>query len=464
MPTSPRAVVLRDGSRLFGMDVDLFLKAERGRDRKWEAKVLEWVASVTKSRLEVKTDPWKILKSGVLLCKLINNLQKDCIPRFAKPKKGKKLHLLEELDNIKLYLKACQELGLESSQLFDLEDLKKGRGLAQVMNNIFALAMFANEERENLGFAGPYLRASSANRRNMKGPKDSNRTRKSRSRRSSILARVGLRWKRLSGGGHPSLSPTRPSSPISLRTSSRPGSPTFLRRGRPSLPDSPTTLRSHRISLGYRNNAVLSEISPRSSNLEPSSATRTVGAAADSTVVAPSDSQTGQEAAAAPLQTVTIDAEEAIQLLSRGHAFHYLHVAKSCVQRKRALFWYSPPTHSMPLGALYWCVTWGKRVESPEKCAAVHTITEVLLGKQTKRFTTAPNAKKCDVKNCFSLVTNNPARKGGAKTQVLDLEADCEEVLQLWLFGISCVLTQKVPKKLLIQPNNPPEQPNNPPE
>lgn len=163
----PKPCFLRDGSQLFGLDAELYFKAEASRDAAWETSLLEWVEKVTNCEVD-KTDVWACLKSGVLLCKLMNGIKDGAIPRFAErpAKKRTSLHLLEEIDNIKLYLAACKALGLGATQLFDLEDLLKGRGMIQVMHNLYCVATFATQESENLSFDGPFFEVSKQVKRN----------------------------------------------------------------------------------------------------------------------------------------------------------------------------------------------------------------------------------------------------------------------------------------------------------
>lgn len=61
----------------------------------YQIEILNWVENVIGQPLGDKDDPWAILKSGVVLCKLMNVIKKGAIPRYAhKTRNGKPLHLV----------------------------------------------------------------------------------------------------------------------------------------------------------------------------------------------------------------------------------------------------------------------------------------------------------------------------------------------------------------------------------
>eukprot|EP00122_Pirum_gemmata_P016538 Pgem_evm1s15463 len=60
------------------------------------------------------------LADGVALCKLMNTITPNCIPKI----RTKKLAMLL-MENSRLYLEQCIKLGMESSDLFSASDLYK---------------------------------------------------------------------------------------------------------------------------------------------------------------------------------------------------------------------------------------------------------------------------------------------------------------------------------------------------
>lgn len=63
-----------DGTRLYGLDAELELKAQEKRDPELETNLERWIEEVIGESLEPKGSLQKSLKSGVALCKLINKI------------------------------------------------------------------------------------------------------------------------------------------------------------------------------------------------------------------------------------------------------------------------------------------------------------------------------------------------------------------------------------------------------
>lgn len=63
-----------DGTRLYGLDAELELKAQEKRDPELETNLERWIEEVIGESLEPKGNLQKSLKSGVALCKMINKI------------------------------------------------------------------------------------------------------------------------------------------------------------------------------------------------------------------------------------------------------------------------------------------------------------------------------------------------------------------------------------------------------
>lgn len=63
-----------DGLRLYGLDAELELKAQEKRDPELESSLEKWIEEVIGETLEPKNNLQKSLKSGVVLCKMMNKL------------------------------------------------------------------------------------------------------------------------------------------------------------------------------------------------------------------------------------------------------------------------------------------------------------------------------------------------------------------------------------------------------
>jgi len=133
-----------DGRKLYGMDAEHYLKMQEKLDPAWELKLGKWIESVLDEKLEDPGDLYKSLKSGVVLCKLLNRIKPGTIKKFNLPKPGQDtLHPLMERENIGLYLDACWKLGVPSHNMFVTSDLHSKRYLHQVLQNIASLSRTA---------------------------------------------------------------------------------------------------------------------------------------------------------------------------------------------------------------------------------------------------------------------------------------------------------------------------------
>uniref|UniRef100_A0A2K6G2B2 LIM domain 7 n=2 Tax=Propithecus coquereli TaxID=379532 RepID=A0A2K6G2B2_PROCO len=124
------------------------------------AEAQRWVEAVTEKNFETK-DFRASLENGVLLCDLINKLKLGVIKkinRLSTPIAG--------LDNINVFLKACEQIGLKEAQLFhpgDLQDLSNRVTVKQeetdrrLKNVLITLYWLGRKAQSNPCYNGPYL-------------------------------------------------------------------------------------------------------------------------------------------------------------------------------------------------------------------------------------------------------------------------------------------------------------------
>ncbi|XP_014637283.1 PREDICTED: LIM domain only protein 7 [Ceratotherium simum simum] len=124
------------------------------------AEAQRWVEAVTEKSFETK-DFRASLENGVLLCDLINKLKPGVIKkinRLSTPIAG--------LDNVNVFLKACEQIGLKEAQLFhpgDLQDLSNRVTVKQeetdrrVKNVLITLYWLGRKAQSNPYYNGPYL-------------------------------------------------------------------------------------------------------------------------------------------------------------------------------------------------------------------------------------------------------------------------------------------------------------------
>jgi len=109
-------------------------------------EILDWIEAVIGEKIN-KSEPFeKVLKYGVILCKLVNKL----IPSYVKKinTKGGNFALMENLAAVQ---KGMRDYGLPEDELFQPVDLFEARNIKAVVKSLAALARLCL----NKGFEGP---------------------------------------------------------------------------------------------------------------------------------------------------------------------------------------------------------------------------------------------------------------------------------------------------------------------
>ena len=75
------------------------------------------------------------LKSGEVLCTLVNAIQPGCVPKYNQNTKMP----FKQMENISLFLRAVRTLGVREHECFDTSDLFDEKDLAQVLSTLAAL-------------------------------------------------------------------------------------------------------------------------------------------------------------------------------------------------------------------------------------------------------------------------------------------------------------------------------------
>ena len=148
------------GKLLYGMNKDLADKAkkkweEQGGDQ-MEAEARAWIEAITGEALEGSTH--EALKSGIVLCNLVNAIQPGVCP-----KPSKMAMPFKQMENIGNYLAACTKLGVPANDAFQTVALFEDQDLLAVLVQITSLGRIA----QKIGYTGPVLGAklSEANKR-----------------------------------------------------------------------------------------------------------------------------------------------------------------------------------------------------------------------------------------------------------------------------------------------------------
>ncbi|CAH1796013.1 unnamed protein product, partial [Owenia fusiformis] len=124
-----------------------------------ERECLDWIQQLTEDKItpgikEVE----KQLKTGITLCKLVQAVYKGTAKKPPKAKKFKiKFNTMsapfKQMENITVFLNACEAYGVPKNSLFQTVDLFEGRNMAQVMATILQLGT----ECQRTGFDGPTI-------------------------------------------------------------------------------------------------------------------------------------------------------------------------------------------------------------------------------------------------------------------------------------------------------------------
>ncbi|CAF0746443.1 unnamed protein product [Adineta ricciae] len=117
------------------------------RDPELEKEAQAWIEEVIGEKFPKGTYE-DALTDGIILCKLMNKLEPNCIPKYATKGTG---FILRE--NISLFQNAARAYGLLDVDLFQTVDLYEKRNIAQVTHCIFQLARQAEVKQ----FHGPIL-------------------------------------------------------------------------------------------------------------------------------------------------------------------------------------------------------------------------------------------------------------------------------------------------------------------
>lgn len=100
----------------------------------------------------------ELTESFLSYSRLINKLRPGSVKKINTMKMP-----FKQRENIELYLKGCEEYGLKTQDLFQVNDLFENKNLYMVVDNLFSLG----GQAQKVGFSGPHLgvKKASENRR-----------------------------------------------------------------------------------------------------------------------------------------------------------------------------------------------------------------------------------------------------------------------------------------------------------
>ncbi|CAF3353350.1 unnamed protein product [Rotaria socialis] len=136
----------------YGTLASNLVKIATKRDPKLDSQAQAWIELVIAEKFP-NCSYEDALRNGIILCKLMNKLQPNAIPKFTTTIGG-----FRSRENICFFQNAARAYGLRDLDLFQTVDLFEKRNIAQVTYCIIALARQAQKK----SFNGPILRTSTA--------------------------------------------------------------------------------------------------------------------------------------------------------------------------------------------------------------------------------------------------------------------------------------------------------------
>jgi len=123
----------------YGLDAELKAKQDAKYDPNLEREVLEWIKAL--AGVSITSDTvHEQLKSGVVLCNLVNAIQPGIVARIQNGKMP-----FVQMENINSFLVACKTLGVPDTDLFMTVDLFEAKNMVQVVQTIHALGRAAQK-------------------------------------------------------------------------------------------------------------------------------------------------------------------------------------------------------------------------------------------------------------------------------------------------------------------------------
>jgi len=144
-----------NGNVLYGFDKELEdkAKAKLSAYPKLEEDARGWIEEVLCEKLGAGSLQQQ-LKDGTVLCRLINTIRPNMIPKIFTSQMP-----FKQMENIAAYLDACSRLGVPTYDSFQTVALYENKDMLGVLTNIHSLGRVAQRVP---GFAGPVLGAKLA--------------------------------------------------------------------------------------------------------------------------------------------------------------------------------------------------------------------------------------------------------------------------------------------------------------
>ncbi|XP_055334556.1 muscle-specific protein 20-like [Paramacrobiotus metropolitanus] len=121
------------------------------RNQADEQAALQWVFAIL-GEPAPQGDFEAILKDGNVLCRFMQKIRPELITKYKPSEQGAK-----QRENISLFNKACEQMGVPETDLFQTIDLFEGKDPAAVANTLSRLGGILQKTRPDLPPHGPKL-------------------------------------------------------------------------------------------------------------------------------------------------------------------------------------------------------------------------------------------------------------------------------------------------------------------
>eukprot|EP00008_Paramoeba_atlantica_P006655 CAMPEP_0201480542 /NCGR_PEP_ID=MMETSP0151_2-20130828/5013_1 /ASSEMBLY_ACC=CAM_ASM_000257 /TAXON_ID=200890 /ORGANISM="Paramoeba atlantica, Strain 621/1 / CCAP 1560/9" /LENGTH=676 /DNA_ID=CAMNT_0047862435 /DNA_START=56 /DNA_END=2086 /DNA_ORIENTATION=+ len=123
------------------IDDDVKTKVSFSYNTDLEKIVKKWIEDVLGGQIFGAKPFAETLKSGVVLCNLVNKVKPGVIPRVHESSIA-----FKQIENIGNYIKACTILGMSRGDIFDVPDLFNEKNMTQVLEQIHRFARYVKLE------------------------------------------------------------------------------------------------------------------------------------------------------------------------------------------------------------------------------------------------------------------------------------------------------------------------------
>jgi hypothetical protein len=119
-------------------------------DIKAQEKAIAFIESVIGENLVITDSLQRTLRSGVILCRMIQKIKPELMPRIS----ARPLPFLQ-MENIHNFLNAVKELGVKPTNLFQTAELYEGTDMNKVIHTLLSLEKVLNgEDDESIDIEG----------------------------------------------------------------------------------------------------------------------------------------------------------------------------------------------------------------------------------------------------------------------------------------------------------------------